>query len=370
MFDNKVDNRVILGRMTEEVERFVHGILGTPIPGIPSLLTDIRRDFRANCILEELAELKDATTVQDQADAFMDIAYYALGALVEMGVAPVALFEEVHGANMRKHRGALSKRPGSQGYDAVKPAGWQGPDVEALLSLRLKDVPLMRKLQGTCCQDYEGHTNEFEPTPVHGAKIQADFDLTWIQCQDLKKANILVIGNARHGKDTVCEMLRDGAGLNFISTSRFCAEHVVFPVLGEKYGYKDAEECLNDRGNHRGEWFTLIREYNRDDETSLATGIFATSSIYCGLRSRTEFEACKAAGLFDLILWVDASGRGLPAEASNSMQLAEEDTDFTVSNNGSLEDLHQALQRVLDNSQGLLRYRLAKNAKLRGATYK
>ena len=48
---------------------------------------------------------------------------------------------------------------------------------------------------------------------------------------------LLVIGNARHGKDTVCDILREEFGYSFRSSSDFCAEKFIYAELKDRYGY-------------------------------------------------------------------------------------------------------------------------------------
>ena len=149
---------------------------------------------------------------------------------------------------------------------------------------------------------------------------------------------ILLIGHARHGKDTVSEMLVYLMGLTFRSSSDFVNERAVFPVLAPKYGYQTLDECYQDRVNHRKEWYELLREYNGDDPARLGRELFEEYDIYCGLRHREEFQAMKDESLFDVCIWIDA-GKRLPPESLESMTLTKEDADIVVDNNGSLEDL-------------------------------
>ena len=158
-----------------------------------------------------------------------------------------------------------------------------------------------------------------------------------------RKPKILVIGHARHGKDTVAELLQAKLGLTCTSSSLQAAKTVVYPVLKSVYGYTTVQECFEDRGNHRQEWFELICAYNRDDPSKLAKVILSTSDIYIGLRSRREFEASRK--LFDFIIWVDASTR-LPPEPLTSMELAITDADTFIFNNGSLSQLHEEMKKI------------------------
>ena len=83
------------------------------------------------------------------------------------------------------------------------------------------------------------------------------------------KLKLLVIGHGRHGKDTVCEILRDKYGYTFESSSKFCSKLFIYDNLKDKYGYKDEEECYTDRHNHRQEWYDAICDYNVPDRRKI-----------------------------------------------------------------------------------------------------
>ena len=152
------------------------------------------------------------------------------------------------------------------------------------------------------------------------------------------KKHIYIVGHGQHGKDTVAETLRDNFGFTFTASSWFMAEKVVFPALKDKYGYETAEQCFNDRRNHRAEWFDLIDKANPNG-TELSEAIFKHNDIYVGIRNKRELDAVKADSRFDpLIIWVDASDR-LGPEPSDSMGITINDADYVVDNNGTVEDL-------------------------------
>jgi len=154
-----------------------------------------------------------------------------------------------------------------------------------------------------------------------------------------KKPKILILGYARHGKDTVAEMLEAEYGFTFRSSSLFLAEKAVKPAL-EEHGlfYGSVEECYADRVNHRDLWHDIIVEYNREDPARLAKEILAEADIYIGMRSDREYQASR--DLFDVIVWVDASKRGVPSESSGSMTIEPDPTTMRwIDNNGSLDDL-------------------------------
>lgn len=176
---------------------------------------------------------------------------------------------------------------------------------------------------------------------------------------------IAVIGHARHGKDTVCEMLRDRYGFEFTSSSLFCAERVVFPryrawcmggqdVIFERHigwpkddpGWITADDCFNDRSNHRALWFDLIADYCKPDAARLARDILEKHDVYAGIRSTREFHAAVNEGIFDLVLWVDRS-KHLPKEPKTSMELQPWMADFVIDNNGSLDDLEREVDRLV-----------------------
>jgi hypothetical protein len=158
---------------------------------------------------------------------------------------------------------------------------------------------------------------------------------------------LLVIGHARHGKDTVCEILTQQFGFNFLSSSRFCSQKFIFDRLKDQYGYATELECYEDRHNHRSEWFNLIHDYCEDDHSKLGREIFKEFDIYCGLRNQKEFTAMKEEGLFDYALWVDRSHHLAP-ESESSMTLTKDAADFIIDNNHDLETLIKNVEKLMN----------------------
>lgn len=111
-----------------------HARFGHPWAARPTVLSPERVKNRLGWMQEELDEFRDATTLVDQADAMIDLLYFALGTLVEMGVRPDPLFEIVQRANMGK-----LWADGRPRYDAtgkvIKPAAWRdpGPEIEVAI---------------------------------------------------------------------------------------------------------------------------------------------------------------------------------------------------------------------------------------------
>lgn len=282
-----------------DTAEFNHRIIGLPLPAAPERLSPARKAWALCALREEAQELEDAETLEDEVDALMDLIYFAGGRLREMGVVgrvADGCWDAIHSANMRKRRGELSKRPNSLGFDAVKPEGWQAPDLAPIIA-------------------------------------------------SSRRPRILVLGSARHGKDTVAEMLRDLYGLRFSSSSMFCAERVLMPYF-RYHGvpYATAEECYADRVNHRATWFQQIEAYNDPDRSRLAREMLeAGNDMYVGMRSAKEFA--EARGLFDHVVWVDAFGRGLPQEDPSSFDIPYDNlTMHVIDNGGTLEDLEHEVR--------------------------
>jgi dephospho-CoA kinase len=158
------------------------------------------------------------------------------------------------------------------------------------------------------------------------------------------KPRLFICGHGRHGKDTMAEYLRDTHGYNFISSSLFCAELIVFPALKDVYQYRTVEECYNDRHNHRAEWYNLIAAYSVEDKTRLTREIFNKYDIYVGIRNSEEFLISKH--IADISVWVDRS-KTLPLEPSDSMNITADMCDVVIDNNGTLEEFHSRIEAFL-----------------------
>lgn len=292
----------------DQVKEFGEKVLGFPYPKFPRRLNAERKAWFVQAMREELQEFEDATTFEDEVDAIGDMMVFAAGRFPEMGLDGQDHIDCIHKPNMQKVRGALSKRPGSQGYDATKPDGWVGPD--------------------------------------HAPLIRAKFP------------KIILLGYARHGKDTVADILRDRYGFQVNSSSMFCAEKVLMPYFNSRVPgyspqenrtyrhYATLEECYEDRVNFRDIWFQQIEAYNTPDPSRLCREMFeAGNDIYVGMRSAMEFRAAQK--LADLVVWVDASGRGLPPESTDSCTVTSDMADYILPNNGTLEDLVDAVDHFV-----------------------
>ena len=159
---------------------------------------------------------------------------------------------------------------------------------------------------------------------------------------------IFICGYARHGKDYMAEVLRNLYGFKFDSSSMFAMKMVVREGLAVRHGlkYSSEAECYADRVNHRSKWFDLICEFNKEDPARLARLMFKENNIYVGIRNIIELNAAKAAGLADLVIWVDATERIGTIESKESNTITAEDCDFIITNNGTKEEFVQKVGRI------------------------
>lgn len=149
---------------------------------------------------------------------------------------------------------------------------------------------------------------------------------------------LLIIGHARHGKDTVAAMISESTGLTFKSSSQAASEIFLYDRLKVKYGYSTPEECFEDRVNHRAEWHDLICDFNHYDKAALAKEILKKDDIYVGMRSSAEIKECLAQDLFDFVIGVYDPRKPLEPKDSFNIDLWT-DADFIIPNGGTLDDL-------------------------------
>jgi len=112
----------------EMVKEF-HKAFNHPYANKPTLMNMDRAIKRIVWMNEEINEFSQATKNQDiyeQVDALIDLIYFALGTLVEIGVTPAEIFAIVQKANMNKlfpdgkpHYNEVGK--------VIKPTGWEDP---------------------------------------------------------------------------------------------------------------------------------------------------------------------------------------------------------------------------------------------------
>jgi hypothetical protein len=159
------------------------------------------------------------------------------------------------------------------------------------------------------------------------------------QNRGIMRPKLMIFGYARHGKDTVAEILHESLGLRFVSSSFAAAEKVMVPFLAAKgIIYANLEDCYADRVNHRQDWYEQIKAYNTPDNAKLAREIYKDNDIYVGIRNVVEFEAARDEGLFDYSIWVDRS-QHVPPESTSSNTMLPSMANYILNNNGTLSGL-------------------------------
>lgn len=115
--------------MLDEAYRLVEEFqykAGHPVNEKPTLMIKSRAFVRYKCMHDELDEFITASNIYEQADSIMDLIYYAIGTLVELGVHPDDLFLLLHEYNMKKVQFVENDESGR----VKKPSWWHHPDEE------------------------------------------------------------------------------------------------------------------------------------------------------------------------------------------------------------------------------------------------
>lgn len=162
---------------------------------------------------------------------------------------------------------------------------------------------------------------------------------------------LIIAGHGRHGKDTVCEILRDDYGMTFQSSSAAALEYFIYPILKKLLGYDGYEEAYADRRNHRALWYELIKAVNFNEPTTLAKVIFSNKDVYCGIRNITELKGLLEASPEIVTIWVDGSGRH-PPEDDKSCTVTPFDMEYILDNNGTIEELKTHIDTLMKSIKG------------------
>lgn len=112
----------------EQVKK-MHEVFGYPTKDVPTPMELKRAQSRYNWMIEECNEFIAAVEegdIVEQADAMIDLIYFGLGTLVEMGIEPDNLFNIVQDANMSKvwPDGKVHNRDDGK---TIKPPTWEDP---------------------------------------------------------------------------------------------------------------------------------------------------------------------------------------------------------------------------------------------------
>lgn len=159
---------------------------------------------------------------------------------------------------------------------------------------------------------------------------------------------LIIVGPARHGKDTLADMLDELNGWSYRSSSEFVAERFGMKYLEEKHDLKYANlaECMADRVNHRLAWYESVRAYVGDDKSKLTREILASYDIYVGMRGADELVASR--DLINASIWVEAPVRigHNPDEVIGPNLITKDQCDIVIYNDGCLSDLYEAAREL------------------------
>lgn len=162
---------------------------------------------------------------------------------------------------------------------------------------------------------------------------------------------LMILGHARHGKDTVADIIAKHYGLSHKSSSMWAARKVMMPAFEKEKGliYHNALQCFEDRGNHRSFWYDKITAYCRDakDLTRTTREIFEEVDMYVGCRDSAQLHQARCVGLFTYAIWVDRS-RVHSAEPASSNTIEPWMCDYVIDNNGTLEQLEVNVKQLMD----------------------
>lgn len=165
---------------------------------------------------------------------------------------------------------------------------------------------------------------------------------------------LLVLGYARHGKDTVADILQKKHGFNFMSSSEFVGREIMWDNWGIAK-YDNFDQMFKDRINHRVLWMEMISAYNTPDKTKTAATMLERGyDMYVGMRRFDELKACKEAEIFDAILWVDRSHHLPPEEGSMDITRENCGFDYLINNNGTMDQLIYNVETVIKTIKGEL----------------
>lgn len=126
-----------------------HHFCGLPVGETPQKLAPQRSAERARMLNEEVYEVIEADAfhgVEDSVAERLDAIYFLLGDIVEMGVDPEPIWQEICRANMAKAGGWINEHG-----KLTKPKGWTPPSFDGLVK------PICHgELCRRCGADYDG----------------------------------------------------------------------------------------------------------------------------------------------------------------------------------------------------------------------
>ncbi len=179
--DMNINVTLKLDKELEDVRQF-HEKMGFLTFTQPGHLTRRKLRERIDCLSEELNEFILACEIQDlsaQADALIDLVYFAKGTALMLGLPWVEMWDEVQSKNMQKERGQKIRGGSLHKVDAVKPVGWQPPDFTKILTRHGYHPSL-------CRQECQRDDSEETQTPLTPTSIpeKTATERFWELCEE------------------------------------------------------------------------------------------------------------------------------------------------------------------------------------------
>ena len=159
----------------------------------------------------------------------------------------------------------------------------------------------------------------------------------------MRKNKILILGHARHGKDTVARMLADELCWDYLPTSVYILDSLVYGKVQKAKGYDSVAEAYKNRDEDRVLWKLIIDTYTKGEPTKLIKDVLKRSDVYIGLRNSIQLKEAIKENLFDIIIGVFSPK--LPLEETNEIDVFDH-SDFIIYNNGTYEELSQKVIRA------------------------
>ena len=152
--------------------------------------------------------------------------------------------------------------------------------------------------------------------------------------------HIAFIGHGEGGKSEAAKIYCRLTGHKLIGSSSWHMREYIAKELG-----LSLEEAWNTRRQRRSEWRRIYRQYLEQDKARIVREMFQKGNVLEGLRSRDEFDAAKAEGLFDLVVWVECPWVKVDA----TQDLGPADADLVLNNDQKgLNYLQDKIQTIIN----------------------
>jgi predicted HAD superfamily Cof-like phosphohydrolase len=158
----------------ELVKQFTEESKGIKVPERPSPMNETSTRFLAKMMISEIVEMLEShhepekareiahkliiedqeekqgnkkcnypkpkeIQIEEQMDAMVDCAYYALDSAAKHGMNLDPVFNEVHKANMRKRNPLTGKFERREDGKVIKPEGWQPADIRKVVAEQIQN---------------------------------------------------------------------------------------------------------------------------------------------------------------------------------------------------------------------------------------